>query len=111
SKIAESLKQSGAKYAVLRPLALDTPGGAMLTAQDFKLKESGKWIGGSGSLGAILNSKHKPPPVISKPSAPTYASMNLAADRLAKAAATGESFSGVVSNLRHLPGVVIDPSS
>jgi len=111
-KVAELLTQRNAVFAVIRPVDLDPKYGS-LTAEQFERKSNGKWAHNApGTLGHVLNSYHKPPPIIFRTTGESYASMNLAGMLIAKAARSGGPIpDSIWPQLSSLPGIRIDRNS
>ncbi len=111
-KVTELLAQKGVSFALIRPVDFDPKYGSLSVAE-YERKNSGKWARNSpGTLGYVLNSHHKPPPVIARATGHSYASMNLAGILIARAARSGGSFpDDVWPRVSNLPGLRIDKNS
>ena len=106
------MKSQGAAYAQITPLGLN-PEKGNLSIKQFELKNAGKWARTSpGTLGGLLNSNRKPPPVIGTASTKSYASMNLAAMLIAEAARSGTPVpDGIWNDISSLPEFRVDRGS
>src|SRR5258708_6586841 len=111
-KVVELLTQKGVSFALMQPTDWNSKKGSMSIAE-YKRKDKGEWARNDpGTLGYVLNTHHKPPPVIEKPTSHSYASMNLAGILLARSARSGGSFpDDALSQISTLPGVRIDRNS
>lgn len=87
-KMVEILAGRGVAFAVIRAADFNPKYGS-LSGEQFERKSEGKWAGDSpGRLGKVLNAKN-PPPVITRTTGHSYASMNMAGMLLAHAARGG----------------------
>ena len=112
-KVVQLLTQKNVAFALIQPVDLDSKYGSMSVAE-YQRKDKGEWARNSpGTLGHVLNSHHKPPPVIELPNGESYASMNMAGILMARAArGGGTSFpDNVISQISSLPGIRIDKDS
>jgi hypothetical protein len=111
-RVAELLTQQGASFAVIRPVDLDSKVGSM-TAEEYERKAGGKWARNNpGTLGHVLNSHRKPPPIVERTTGQSYASMQLASVLLARGARSGGPFpDDVWPQLANLPGLRVDRKS
>jgi hypothetical protein len=111
-KVSELLGKRGVSYALIQPIDLDPTYGS-LTVEQFNRKSNGGWARDSkGTLGHVLNSQRKPPPVIERSSGESYASMQLAGMLIAKAARGHKKVpDDIWPQLSTLPGLRVDQAS
>jgi hypothetical protein len=111
-KVATLLTQKGASFAIISPINLNSAAGSM-TGTEYERKAAGKWARNNpGTLGYVLNSHRKPPPIIERTAGQSYASMQFAAAALAQSARSGGPFpDNVLPELEKLPGLQIDKST
>ncbi len=111
-RVAELYKQRSTMFALIKPLAFN-PAYGQLSFKQFERKGIGKWAHASqGSLGSLLNSPHKPPPIIETASAKSYASMHLASLLIARSAGGGGRVpDDVWPQIANLPELRVDRSS
>lgn len=111
-RVVSLLTQKGVSFALIRPIDLDSKEASMTTAE-YERKVEGKWARNRpGTLGHVLNSQRKPPPVVERVTGQSYASMQYASLILARRARSGGSFPGdVLLQLAALPGFRIDKQS
>jgi hypothetical protein len=112
NKVVNLLTQKGVSFALLRSADWNSKKGSMSIAE-YKRKDNGEWARNDpGTLGHVLNTRHKPPPVIERPTGHSYASMSLASILLARSARSGGSFpDDALSQISALPGLRIDTNS
>jgi hypothetical protein len=111
-KVSELLAQQGLSYALIQPADLNPKNGSLTMAQ-YERKSKGLWArDAKGTLGHVLNTQRKPPPVLERTTAQSYASMNLAGMLIAQAARGGGPFpDGVLPQISNLPGLRVDKDS
>lgn len=111
-RVTQLLRQRGVRFVLIKPLALNPKFGQMSVAQ-FEAKGKARWIQTSdGSLGRLLNSPHKPPPIIETATAKSFASLQFAAIAIARAAAGGGRIpDDVWPEISDLPECTIDRGS
>jgi hypothetical protein len=87
-KMEQVLTSRGIAFAVIRAADFNPKRGS-LSGEQFERKSEGRWAGDSpGRLGKVLNARN-PPPVITRATGRSYASMNMAGMLLAHAARGG----------------------
>ena len=108
-RIIESFRQRGISFALLKPIALNPDYGS-LSIEQFQRKNHNQWARTTeGTLGRLLNSQRKPPPVIETASVKSYASALLATKLIAEAARRGKRVpDDVRSRLDGLPECQLD---
>ena len=110
-KVTRLLREKNVPFSLIRPASLNPKGAGSLTLAQFEKKTGGNWIDdGELSLGRILNTHKKPPPVVELKSAPSFANVNYAAHVIAKAARSGRKLPDdtLRAQLSGLPGVSVD---
>lgn len=114
-RVLKELKTKNVRYALLTPLALENPytSYSSQSFEEYDRKSKGYWARTSpGTLGAVLNPKHKLPPIIERSSTHSYASMEMATIIIAEAARAGRKVpEDVLAELKRLPDITIDPKS
>jgi hypothetical protein len=113
-RMAKALAANKVAFAVIRASDFNPKHGS-LTNEQFERKSEGKWVRNSpGTLGKILNARN-PPPVITRATGRSYASMNMAGMVLAHAARGGPGDGNFPDNvwpiLAALPDLSIDRDS
>jgi hypothetical protein len=89
-KVIETLRARNVACALVRPVDLDPDHGSIST-EEFERKSSGRWARTyGGSLGRLLNSQRKPPPVIETATGKSYGNAMLASRVIAMAARKGQ---------------------
>jgi hypothetical protein len=111
-RIVTLLRESGVSFALVRPDPLHPDYGQM-PYEEFKHKHDRLWGRTSpGTLGKLLNTRHKSPAVIETATAKSYHSATLASILIARAArAGGQALDDLRPRLAGLPELRIDPES
>jgi len=113
-KVIRLLREKNAPFALLRPVSLNPKGAGSLTVAQYERKIAGNWVDdGDLSLGRILSTHKKPPPVVELKSAPSFTNVNYAAHIVAKAARSGRRLpdDNLRAQLSNLSGVSVDFST
>lgn len=111
-QVIEFLRSRKAAFAQITPLALN-PSYGELSIEQFERKNNQKWARTNlGTLGFLLNTPRKPPPIIETASGKGYGSMVYAALIAARAARAGRQIpDDLWEELASLPELRIDRSS
>ena len=113
-RVIALLKQKGASFALLTPKTLEPkPGSPDADADAYSRKDEGLWARiGPGTIGGVLNGKHKPAPTIETETAHSYASLQAATIIIARAHRRNKKLPGDISNeLAALPEIVVNLAS
>src|SRR5436190_7457955 len=111
-RVLAELEKKGATTVVLRPRDFKGEDDG-ISLRRFRLKSQGLWGNDDpNSLGALLNPKRKPAPVIGNMKRDGYASAQAAAKIAAKSVRSGGDFpKAIIDQLKALPGITVDPLS